>query len=108
MDKPEVKMNELAQRVGKGDLSATAELRRQFEQQLAPMVRQTMRAGGGSSPIARRVLAEVRQVTARGWRADPAEDRVVTHIVRRISDSMIDRLRPRSLEGWKVRDTVRN
>jgi hypothetical protein len=107
MFRPANELQTLAARVGKGDPSATATLRHEFERQLVYIVRRTMRTRTGTSRLARRILAEADRVPPDGG-DDPHADRerVVRQVVRRISDSVIDRLQPGAADSWVACETV--
>ncbi len=100
-------LQQLASRTGRGDPSAAAALRHEFESQMVHIVRRTMRRGVGSSPLAQRILTEARRVSPGGWDDEPEDrERVVHQVVRRICDTMMDRLQPEVAGTWSARDTV--
>jgi hypothetical protein len=84
-------LHDLVARVRQGDTLALAEWHRECKPQMVRIVRRAMRAGNGSSPLGRRVLAEARHLEA----ASPAvmpRDQLVGHIARRLSDLIVGRL----------------
>jgi hypothetical protein len=107
MDGKEHDLNYLALQASNGDRDASATLRLRLEKQLACIVRNALRSGRDSNPLARRVLAEARRVA--GFPRHPgneASEYVVSQVVRRLGESIANGLsagiRPKH---WSV-DTV--
>ena len=70
-------------RAGRGDREAEAALRRQLEPQLVRIVRSTLRTGRGANPLAQRVLAEARAITAEPHRTGSETPEYVVYQVAR-------------------------
>jgi hypothetical protein len=86
---------QLAWRVRRDDLHATALMQQQLESQMIHMVRRALRRGLRDSPLNQRILEEAERVLP----ADavlPAEerDRRIARIARRVCASAIGNLRP--------------
>jgi hypothetical protein len=64
------KLRSLAERVGRGDLAATPELRRRLEEALGPVVRRALR-GRGSSAVAEEIRATARRASLTGAGSAP-------------------------------------
>jgi hypothetical protein len=98
----------LAARVTLGDSTAAEQLRRELEPQLVHIVRRTIRSGTGASPLARRILAEARQVA--GSTRDHPDDRewLIGQVARGLCASMVGRLRQGPAPHQPLRETVRN
>lgn len=102
-------LHTLASRVGKGDRAAASVLRDRFERQLVFIVRRTMRHGGGSSPLAQRIVAEARRLAPAGWATETVDqEHLANQVARRICDSVLDRLQPAPAVTWTARDTICN
>src|ERR1700716_1819235 len=109
MNTNEHDLESLALRAGRGDRAAGAALRQQLEPQLVHIVRNTLKTGQETNPMAKRVLAEARRVAdvprQGGW---DAPESLVSQVARRLCESVLGRLagtvRPRH---WAL-DTVAN
>jgi len=83
----------LALRARRGDPAAGAALRQQLEPQLRRIVRNTLKTGRDSNPVARRVLAMARRVAdvppQAGWEAPES---LVSQVARQVCESVLARL----------------
>jgi hypothetical protein len=97
---------ELASRVRCGELQAQQRFREEIESAMVLMARQTLRGGVDTSPIARRIRAVARRLTAqRGCVMFDSED-LVREVAHKVCDEVVSRLRP-SLDGPASGESVR-
>jgi hypothetical protein len=98
----------LVTRVGAGDPTAVAELRRELEGRMVPIIRRTMRTRTGSSTLARRILAEAERVAGKpgGWSSEEREG-IIPRVARRVCEAVITGLRPGASENRLAMETVR-
>lgn len=96
---------DLADRAVHGDQAATRQLRRQLQPQLLRMVRHALEHGG-TTPLARRILATARHVSPQATDMDDAEEDVVHVVAEALCESIMAQLHPRPAAGDAARETV--
>jgi hypothetical protein len=95
------RLHALAVRIGRGDRAAAAELRRELEPGIVRMVRRVLRTRTAASPLAERILSEVRRLNRAGKGA------VAPRVARAICQSLVDELCA-TPDCWPaLRDTIR-
>lgn len=98
------RLRALAVRVGNGDQLAAAHLLRALEPRVRRIVRRVMRRRSAFSPMAARILLEVRRVATASH--NPDQDQLATTVAHNICAALIDQLRA-APDGWPVlRDTI--
>jgi hypothetical protein len=83
-------LESLEARAGRGDRTASADLRRELEPQLLHIVRSTLRRGETDTPLARCVMAEAyrHKTDPRLGRFDSPES-LIAAVARRVCDAVV-------------------
>ena len=99
---------EMATCVRDGNLDARGEFREQLDLAMLHLVRQTLRDRAGSSPIARRIMAEAKRVRPVEPVGDREErDRFLRDVTRRVCDGLVAGLREHREREFAVGDSIR-
>jgi hypothetical protein len=85
-------LNALGERVSRREPGAEAALRRYLGSQLGRVIRRVLRTEEDTSPLARVILGEARDL---GWRDDGwgLDDGLVPLVSRRVCDAVVEQLR---------------
>jgi len=102
-------LHELQDRAARGDAGAVRELRRRLKPILACIVRRTLCVPGEGSWLQDLVQAEIHRLWKRGFHEKMADDRrLIAHIVTRIDETVMDRLRAGLCPASTSLETVRD
>jgi hypothetical protein len=101
------RLETLVARVGTGDPTAEADLRRHLEGCLALIVRRTLRTRTACTVLSRKALAEAERLGGPGRAGSgPERDRLIAHVVRRLGEQVLGNLRRERAAEAALRETV--
>ena len=98
-------LRDLADRAGRGDRSALAELRLELEGRLIPLVRQAL-GGAGTPAFRRRVLATAGQLARYTAPQPPDRERLARRVAACLCEALVDPLARAPSSGQCLQETL--
>ena len=98
-------LQDLADRAGRGDRAALADLRHELEGRLVPLVRQAL-GGAGTPAFRRRVLATAGQLARYAAQQPPDRERLARRVAACLCESLVDRLARGPVSSQRLQETL--